>query len=145
MLFKSVFLKKHKKNMSCQKRPKWCFWRSRLFLNICASIVFKAESEPKHEELNFWGVFLQKPLFWGSKIVVFETQIANLFFFVCSLTQKEASCQFSLKILIFGPHGIFLEMKTLTHVRPRTLRAEKCRFVLLNSYLTFDYLTCSDQ
>ena len=29
--------------------------------NICASIVFKAESRPKHEDNYFWGGFLQKP------------------------------------------------------------------------------------
>ena len=38
--------------------------------NICASIVFKAESEPKHKDKNFLGGFLQKPkkhFFWGPK------------------------------------------------------------------------------
>ena len=29
--------------------------------DICASIVFKSESKPKHEEEKIWGVFLQKP------------------------------------------------------------------------------------
>ena len=30
--------------------------------DICESIVFKAESKPKHkEEETCWGVFLQKP------------------------------------------------------------------------------------
>ena len=28
---------------------------------MCAFIVFKAESKPKHEENKFWGGFLQKP------------------------------------------------------------------------------------
>ena len=29
--------------------------------DICASIVFKAESKLKHEENKIWGVFHQKP------------------------------------------------------------------------------------
>ena len=38
--------------------------------NICASIVFKAESKPKHEEKFFWGgVFFknQKCTFLGAQ------------------------------------------------------------------------------
>ena len=27
--------------------------------DICASIVFKAESKPKHEEKHFWGFFFK--------------------------------------------------------------------------------------
>ena len=41
--------------------------------NICVFIVFKAESEPKHEE-KFGGVFLQKPkthFFGGKNEIVF--------------------------------------------------------------------------
>ena len=64
MLFWSVFLKTHKKNViNRQKRPKWWFWRSIIFFcifkntdqkNICVSIVFKAESKLKHEENIFF-------------------------------------------------------------------------------------------
>ena len=56
--------------------------------NICASIVFKAESEPKQEEQICFGGFSLKTKntpFWGSKIVVFKTQILNLYFCFCSL------------------------------------------------------------
>ena len=69
MLFWSVFLKTHKKTViNRQKRPKWRFWQSITFLcvfkntdqkNICASIVFKAESKPKHKEKFLWGVFFK--------------------------------------------------------------------------------------
>ena len=57
MLFKSVFIKMHKKVINCLKRPKLRFWQSITFFkcvfkitekkNICASIVFKAESNTK--------------------------------------------------------------------------------------------------
>ena len=71
MLSWSILFKTHKKNViNRQKLPKWCFWWSiTIFLcvlkntnqkNICASIVFKAESKPKHEEKFFLGGFLQK-------------------------------------------------------------------------------------
>ena len=99
MLFWSVFLKMHKKTViNRQKRPKWCFWQSITFYvcifkntdqkSICASIVFKAKSKPKHEKKNCFGVFSLKTkntLFQGSKIVLFKSQISNLYFCVCSL------------------------------------------------------------
>ena len=71
----SIFENAQKNVINCQKRPKWRFWRSIVFLcifkntyqkNICASIVFKAESKPKHEENIFWVFFKnQKCTFWG--------------------------------------------------------------------------------
>ena len=45
-----------------------CVFKNTDQKDICASIVFKAESKPKHEEKkHFWGVFLQnqKHVFWG--------------------------------------------------------------------------------
>ena len=68
-----------KKVMIFQKWPKWCFWwLITLFLSVfkntkqnnnCIFIVFKAESEPKHEDKFFLAVFLQKPktCFFGGK------------------------------------------------------------------------------
>ena len=81
MFFYEVFLKMHeKKVINFQKWPKWRFWRLITFFwcvfknteqnNNCVFIVFKAESEPKHEEKIF-GVFFfknQKRAFSGVKI-----------------------------------------------------------------------------
>ena len=94
MLFWSVFLKTHKKTIIYrQKRPKWRFWQAITFYlcvfkntdqkNICVFIVFKAESKPKQEEKNFVGGFPLKTknaLFWWSKMVLFVSQVSNLYF-----------------------------------------------------------------
>ena len=58
-----------------------CVFKNTDQKNICASIVFKAESKSKPEEHFFWGGFLQKTKthFGGSKIVAFETQIWDFF------------------------------------------------------------------
>ena len=53
--------------------------------DICASIVIKAESKPNHEENIFCVGFSSKTknvLFRESKMVLFKTQILNLFFCV---------------------------------------------------------------
>ena len=50
--------------------------------DICASIAFKAESKPKDEDNIFF--YTKNTLFQGSKVVVFKTQLSNLFFCVCS-------------------------------------------------------------
>ena len=81
MLFRSVFFKMHdKKVINFQKWPKWRFWRLIIFFgafskkteqnNNCEFIVFKAESEPKHEEKKICVFFFknQKPTFSGVKI-----------------------------------------------------------------------------
>ena len=68
MLFWSVFFKMHEtKVINFQKWPKWRFWGLITFVwsvfkhaeqnNNCVFIVFKAESEPKHEEKFFFGCF----------------------------------------------------------------------------------------
>ena len=69
MLFRSVFLKMHKKTLlTTQNSQNGVFYGQKLVLcifkninqkNICASIVFKAESKPKHEEQKFWGFFFK--------------------------------------------------------------------------------------
>ena len=84
-----------KKVINFQKWPKWRFLAVNNFFvlfkntkqnNNCVCIVFKAESEPKHEDQICFDVFLQKPKtrFFGGKNS-FETQISNLYFCVCSL------------------------------------------------------------
>ena len=71
MLFWSVFFKMHeKKVINFQKGSKWRFWRLKTFFwcvfkntkqnNNCVFIVFKAESEPKHEEKFFCVCFSLK-------------------------------------------------------------------------------------
>ena len=96
MLIWSVFLKSHKKPLLTAKNCQNGVWQSITFLcvfkntdqkNICASIVFKAESKLKHEENFFWGFSskTKNALFWGSKMVLFKSQISNLYFCVCSL------------------------------------------------------------
>ena len=60
------------------------------FRHILLGLKGKAESKPKHEEKNLFGRFSSKTknfLFQGSKIVVFKTQILNLYFCVCSLNK----------------------------------------------------------
>ena len=71
MFFCSVFLKMDKKAINRQKRPNlefltvnsffYCIFKNTEQKNICASIVFKDESEQKHEDKFLLGVFLQKP------------------------------------------------------------------------------------
>ena len=78
MFFWSVYLNaQEKKLLTAKKTTKIAFWGLNTVFsaiskiptkkNICASIVFKAESEPKHEE-NYLGGFTSKTknmLFWG--------------------------------------------------------------------------------
>ena len=91
MLFWSVFFKMHSKKVNNrQKQPKWlycrliaifqCIFKNTDKKDICASIVFKAESKLKHEEKTLFGGFSSK-----TKNVLFKTQISNLFFYICSL------------------------------------------------------------
>ena len=70
MLFWLVFFQMHEiKVINFQKRPKWRFWWLITFFcvfkntkqnNNCVFIVFKAESEPKHEEKFFFVCFSSK-------------------------------------------------------------------------------------
>ena len=48
----------------------WCVFKNTEQNNNCVFIVFKAESEPKHEEFFFWVFFFknQKHAFSGVKI-----------------------------------------------------------------------------
>ena len=55
-----------------------CVFKNTDQKDICATIVFKTEPKPKHEEILFLKGFSSKTknaLFRGSKIVVFKTQI----------------------------------------------------------------------
>ena len=68
-----------------KKWPKWRFWWLITFfgafskipnkITIVLFVVFKAESELKHKEKIFWGVFLQKPktrFFGGENKIVLK-------------------------------------------------------------------------
>ena len=60
-----------------------CVFKNTDQKNICVSIVFKAESKPKQEEQNFVGGFPSKTknaLFCWSKMVLFVSQVSNLYF-----------------------------------------------------------------
>ena len=76
---------------------------------ICASIVFKAESKPKHEEKKFWGVFLaknQKRAFLGvQKDIFFNSNLE--FVFLCFFCKRKLHADFHKKILKFRSPGIF--------------------------------------
>ena len=53
----------------------WCVFKNTEQNNNCVFIVFKAESEPKHKEKFFLGVFLQKPktrFFGGENKIVLK-------------------------------------------------------------------------
>ena len=67
-------------------------------MNICASFVFKAESEPNNKKTFFEGFFFktQKHTFGGLKNW-FQTLKFKLYFCACSLMKNEGSCQFSSK------------------------------------------------
>ena len=121
MFFYEVFLKMHeKKVINFQKWPKWRFWRLITFFwcvfknteqnNNCVFIVFKAESEPKHEENFFLGVFLQKPktrFFGGENKIVLKLKFQiRISAFVLNCKRK-LRINFHQKILIFRPPGIF--------------------------------------
>ena len=97
-------------------------------MNICVSIVFKAESKPKYKEKFVCGGFLQKPkthFFWGPKWYFLKTkfQICVSAFVLYSDIKGSFMPNFTKKILMFGPPGIFLKMKTLTLMRWRPRRA----------------------
>ena len=78
MFLWSVFLKMHNKSYWLSKTPFWPFLAvNNVFLcvfintdqnNICASIVFKAKTKEKYEEIFFYSFYFktQKCPFWGS-------------------------------------------------------------------------------
>ena len=87
----------------------WCVFKNTKQNNNCVFIVFKAESEPKHEENFFLGVFLQKPktcFFGGENETVlklkFKIRISALVFYC----KRKLYTNFLKQILIFKPPGI---------------------------------------
>ena len=96
-----------------------CVFKNTGQKNICASIIFKAESKPKHEEHIFWGGFLQKPkphffggLKWYFLKVKFQICISAFVLYV-----KGSSMPiFTKNINIWAPWN-FLKMKTLRRAR----------------------------
>ena len=123
-----AFFKRTEKNavpnpVNRQKRPKWRFWRSITFFcvfkntndkSICASLVFLAESRPKHDETIFWGVFYknQKRTFSGVQNGTFKKTSFKVVFLCLFFNVKGSSMPiFIKKILIFGPPGICWKWK----------------------------------
>ena len=121
MLFRSVCLKMHEKKLLIFKMAKMAFLVDYNFFlcafsktpnqkNNCVFIVFKAESEPKHERKNCLGVVLQKPktCFFGGKnkkVLKLKFQISiSAFVLYC---KRKLCTNFHQKILIFKPPGIF--------------------------------------
>ena len=134
MLFWSVFLKTHKKIViNHRKCKKWLFWQSITFIlyifkntnqkKICASIVFKAKSKPKHKENFCFGgevsLKTKNALFGRSKMVLFRGQISNLYFCVCSCKRKLHS-NFHQKYKYLGPLEFFENENFDVHAPPCT-------------------------
>ena len=102
------------------QRQKWHFWRLIPLFgalsknternNKCVFIVFKADSEPKHEEKNVLGVFLQKPKkhFFGGKNKI----VLKLNFQICISAfvlyhKRKQRTNLYKQILIFSPLEFF--------------------------------------
>ena len=91
--FKNVL----KNVINCQKWSKWRFWWLIVFFSAYSKILTKRTfvrqlflmlNQRRNTKNKFVGGFFiknQKRAFWGSKMVVFKTQISNLYFCVCSL------------------------------------------------------------
>ena len=134
MLCRFVFLKTYKTpktaKMECLTVNNFsqCVFKNTDQKNICASIVFKAESKPKHEEKYFGGVFFknQKCTFSGVQNGTYFLKVKfQICIFAFVLYVKGSFMPiFIKKILIFGSPGMFLKIKTLTHVQCAPALAE---------------------
>ena len=114
-----------KKLLTAKKRPKWCFWRLIAFFSAFSKIPTKRTivrlfflklNQAKTQRTNFWGGFYFKnknSLFWGTKIVVFKTQISKKCSAFVLLYKRKHHADFDRKILIFRPPGIFWKKKKL--------------------------------
>ena len=94
----------------------WCVFKNTEQNNICLIIVFKAESEPKHEENIFVCVFLQKPktrFFGGKKKIVLKLKFHICISAFVLFCKRKLRINFHKNILIFKPPGIFLALKNL--------------------------------
>ena len=90
----------------------WCIFKNTEQNNICVFIVFKAESELKHEEKKILGVFLQKPktcFFGGQNKRVFKLKLQICIFVFVLYCKRKLHAYFNQKILIFEPQGIFFQ------------------------------------
>ena len=98
----------------------FCVFKNNDQKNICAYIVIKAKSKPKHEEKHFLRVFFknQKLFFSG---VLNGTFLKSNFIFVFLrffFNVKGSSMPiFIKKILIFGPPGIFVNVNFDSHAQ----------------------------
>ena len=104
--------------------------------NNCVFIVFKAESEPKHEENIFIWVFLQKPKFAGKNKIVLKLKFQICISAFVLYCKRKLHTNLKKKILIFKPPGIFENKNFDARVLVRAAR-RNFRFGLLKSCLTF--------
>ena len=96
MLFWSIFLKTHKKSYKLPKTAKIAFLTVYNFFCAFSKIPIKRTFVrllflKLNQSQNLFGGFSSKTknrLFWVSKLVVFKTQISNLFFCVCFCKRK---------------------------------------------------------
>ena len=82
--------------------------------NICASIVFKAESKPKQKKFFFAVGFLQKPkthFCGGPKWYFLKVKFQICISGVVLYCKRTLHANVHKKILIFGPPGIFGKWK----------------------------------
>ena len=73
-------------------------------------IVFKAESEPKHDEKFFLGVYLQKPktcFFGGENKIVLKLKFKICISAFVLYCKRKLHTNFQKKILIFKPLEFF--------------------------------------
>ena len=97
MLFCSVFLKTHKKPYKPPKTAEMAFVMVNNFFcafskvpttRTCVRLLFLKMNQSLNTKKIFFGGFSSKTknaLFRGSKMVLFTSQISNLYFCVCSL------------------------------------------------------------
>ena len=154
MLFWSVFLKTHKKQLLTAKNGQngvfavnnffLCVFKNTDQKDICVSIVFKAESKPKHKENFFWGGFSSKTknaLFRGPKWYFSKVKYQICISAFVLYCKRKLYANFHKKYYFLGPLEFF-EYENLTPVR-RCARPDILELDFLKQYLTFGYLTCS--
>ena len=105
--------------------------------------IFFWFSFENNRRTNVFSSKTKNTLFWGSKIVVFKTQISNFFLRLLFIVKGSFMPIFTKEYSYLGP----LEFFENDNFAARALVGGARRifgFGLLKSYLTFGYLTCSD-
>ena len=116
----------------------FCVFKNTEQKNCCVPIDFKAKSEPKHKEKKVGGVSSKTKKRVFSRVNNNSFKNLNfIFYYACSLMKKEASCH----VLLKNVKLCFENENFNAHVLARW----NLGFGLLKTYLTIDYLTCSDR